>query len=179
MSRISREAAARFALRSLTAGIFLLAAGLLLSQHIETLQWPSTLGTVERVVLAPASDPDDSRSPGERFRPQVSYTYEVDGKTYTAEHVAVFDWIYRDRRRASEYLQQFDIAARNRVPVYYDPENPEEAILIRHIPWRRLEVMLALLVLVILPVSVVAFSLVDLIRGGRSREGDHSRGRFW
>jgi hypothetical protein len=179
LSRISREAAARFALRSLTAGIFLLAAGLLLFQHIETLSWSSTLGTVDRLVLAPASDPEDSRSPGERFRPQVTYSYEVAGESYTAEQLSVFDWIYRDRRRASQYLSRFDIAQRNRVPVYYNPDDPGEAVLIRHIPWLRLEVVLAILILVILPTAVVAFSFVDLLRGGRSREGDQSRGRFW
>jgi hypothetical protein len=40
-------------------------------------------------------------------------------------------------------------------------------------------VVLAILILVILPTAVVAFSFVDLLRGGRSREGDESRGRFW
>ncbi|MFW5695132.1 MAG: DUF3592 domain-containing protein [Alkalispirochaeta sp.] len=179
MSRISRVAAIRFTLRSLTAGFFLLAAGLLLSQHLQTLQWPSSLGTVDRVVIAPSSDPDDSRSPGEQFRPEVSYTYEVDGESYTSQRLGVFNWIYRDRRRASAYLERFDIAARNRIPVYYNPDDPEESILIRHIPWRRVEVVLAVLFLVVLPVSVVAVSLVDLIRGGRSRDGDTSRGRFW
>lgn len=181
MSRLARAAAIRFALRSLTAGFFLLAAGLLLFQHLETLQWPSTLGTVERVVVAPSSDPDDSRSPGEQFQPQVSYSYEVEGETYTSEQLSVFKWIYPNRRRATAYLDRFDIDARARVPVYYDPQNPEDAILIRHLPLQRLEVLLALLVLVILPVGVVLFSLVDFLRVARSGNGntDTSRGRFW
>ena len=85
MSQISREPIIRFALRSLTSAFFLLAAGLLLYQHLETLQWPSTLGTVERLVIAPSSDPDDSRAPGERFRPEVTYRYDVDGEEFTGE----------------------------------------------------------------------------------------------
>ncbi len=180
MTRIARAAAIRFALRSLTAGFFLLAAGLLLSQHLQTLQWPSTLGTVDRVVIAPSSDPDDSRSPGEQFQPQVSYSYEVDGEMYTSEQLGVFDWIYRNRQRAAAYLDQFDIDARARVPVYYDPQHPEEAILIRHLPWYRVEVLLGVLVLIMLPLGVVLFSLIDLLRvSDRSRGEDTSRGRFW
>jgi hypothetical protein len=170
---------ARFVLRSLTAGIFLLAAGLLLFQHMKTLNWPSTLGTVDRLVVAPVSDPEDSRSPGERFRPQVTYSYEVEGQSYTADRLSVFDWIYRDRQRATQYISRFDIEQRGRVPVYYNPDDPGEAVLIRHLPWQRLEVVLAALFLVVLPTAVVAFSFMDLLRGGRSREGDHSRGRFW
>lgn len=179
MNRPTRVAAIRFALRSLTAGFFVLAAGLLLSQHLQTLRWPSTLGMVDRVVIVPTSDPDDSRSPGEQFRPHVVYSYEVDGVTYTSEQVGVFNWIYRNRQRAAAYLDQFGIAARARVPVYYNPDNPEDAILIRDLPWYRVEVLLGLLVLIILPVGVVLFSLVDLIRVGRSRSNDTSRGRFW
>ncbi len=169
----------RFALRSLTSAFFLLAAGLLLYQHIETLQWESTLGTVERVVIAPSSDPDDSRAPGERFRPEVTYRYDVDGEEFTGEELAVFDWIYRDQERASAYLDRFDIEQRNRVPVFYNPDEPSEAVLIRDLPVHRIEVLLAFLVLIILPLAVVGFSLVDLLRGGRSRADDTSRGRFW
>jgi len=174
-----RVAAIRFALRSLTAGFFVLAAGLLLSQHLQTLRWPSALGTVERVVIAPTSDPDDSRSPGEQSRPHVVYSYEVGGMTYTSEQVGVFNWIYRNRQRAAAYLDRFDIVARARVPVYYNPENPEDAILIRDLPWYRFEVLLGLLVLLILPVVVVLFSFFDLLRAGRSGDNDESRGRFW
>lgn len=166
-------------LRSLTAGFFLLAAGLLLYQHLETRQWPSTLGTVDRLVIAPSSDPDDSRSPGERFRPEVSYSYEVDGEPYSAKQLAVFDWVYRDRERAASYLDRFDIAQRNRVPVYYNPDDPGEALLIRDLPVRRFEVLLAILLLVILPVGVVTFSLIDLLRAGTTQRNDTSRGRFW
>ena len=179
MSRRTREVALRFTLRSLTAGFFLLAAGLLLSQHLRTLQWPSTLGTVDRLVIAPSSDPEDSRSPGERFRPEVSYSYDVDGESYSADQLAVFDWIYRDRERAASYLNRFDIAQRNRVPVYYNPDDPGEAVLIRHLPWQRVEVLLALLILIILPVGVVAFSFVDLLQTKTGRNDDTSRGRFW
>lgn len=174
-----RAALIRFGLRSLTALFFLLAAGVLLGQHLRTLDWPATLGTVERMVIARAGDAADSRAPGERFQPAVSYRYEVDGTTYEATQIAVFDWIYPTRAGAERYMRRFGIETGARVPVYVNPEDPEESILIRHLPLRRLEVILAILFLVVLPLSVVVFSLLDVMRGGGHRGDDRSRGRFW
>ena len=156
-----------------------MAAVLLLSQHRTTMGWPATLGTVERLVIVPTGDPNDSRAPGERFQPQVTYRYEVDGEYYEAEKISVFDWVYRNEERARLYLERFDIRAGERIPVYFNPETPEEAVIVRDIPWGRLEVILAVVVLIGLPVAVVAFSLFDLVRGGASRRDDQSRGRFW
>lgn len=169
----------RLALRSLTATFFILAAVLLLSQHLRTLDWPGTLGTVEEVVVARSGTEGDSRAPGERFVPRVAYRYEAEGQRFRGTTVAVFDWIFPNRERARAYLDEFAITAGARVPVYYNPEHPEEAILIRHIPIRRLEVIGVFLFLVVLPLAVVLFSLLDLLRDGTSRRNDGSRGRFW
>jgi hypothetical protein len=169
----------RFALRTLTAAFFLLAAGVLLSQFRMWADRPATLGSVEEVVIRRAGDPDDSRAPGERFQPAVFYRYEVDGTTLEGERITVFEWIYRNEERARFSLERSGIRRGARVPVYYNPDDPSEALLVRSIPWGRGEVILAILFLAILPLSVVLFSLMDLVRGGRSRHDDESRGRYW
>lgn len=174
-----RNAIIRLTLRSITAGFFLLAAVLLLNQHWATLRWPATLGTVQEVVIAPVGDPEDSRAPGERFQPRVAYTYSVDGRTFESSSIAVFDWVFSSRARAAAYLARYDIRRGERVSVYYDPEEPSASILIRAVPLRRLEVILGFILLVLLPIGVVAFSILDVIRGGRSRPNDSSRGRLW
>jgi hypothetical protein len=169
----------RFALRTLTAAFFFLAAGVLLSQFRVWADRPAALGTVEEVVIRLAGDPDDSRAPGERFQPAVFYRYEVDGTTFEGERIAVFDWIYRNEERARLALAEAGIRRGARIPVYYDPADPSVALLVRSIPWARGEVILALLFLVVLPLAVVLFSLRDLLQGGPSRRDDQSRGRFW
>lgn len=174
-----RNAIIRLTLRSVTAGFFLLAAALLLNQHWATLEWSVTLGTVTAASTAPVGDPEDSRAPGERFQPRVAYTYSVDGEDYEAETIAVFDWIFSSKQRASSYLSRYGIRQGERIPVYYDPAQPSTSIIIRSIPLRRLEVILGFVLLVLLPIGVVAFSILDVVRGGRSRSDDSSRGRMW
>lgn len=174
-----RNAVIRLALRSVTATFFLLGAVLLLSRHWTTLDWPATLGTVESVVVAPVGDGGPDDAPGEQFRPAVTYRYEVDGTAYTGRRVAVFDWVYRNRDRTAGYLQRHGIQMNARIPVYYDPEEPERSIVVRELPLRRLEVILGVLLLVVLPVAVIVFSIVDLFRDGGSRRDDRSRGRLW
>jgi hypothetical protein len=175
----NRNAWIRLGLRSVTATFFIIGALLLLGRHWTTYNWPSTLGTVERISVEPVGDPEDSRAPGERFRPNVSYTYTVDGNAYTASQVTVFDWVYRTEERARGLLAEAEIRSGERAPVYYDPDDPETAVLVRGVPWHRLEVILGLLFMVALPVAVVFFSTVDLLRGGISRNDDESRGRLW
>jgi len=175
----NRNAWIRLGLRSVTATFFLLGAILLLGRHWTTYDWPSTLGTVERASVTPVGDPADSRAPGERFRPLVTYRYTVAETDITGSRVTVFDWVYRNEERVRKRLSDAGIRNGERVPVYYDPEDPENAVLVRGVPWDRLEVHLGLLFMVVLPVLVVVFSIVDVVRGGASRRGDESRGRLW
>jgi hypothetical protein len=79
----------------------------------------------------------DSRAPGERFQPAVFYRYEVDGTTLEGERIAVFEWIYRNEERARFSLERSGIRRGARVPVYYNPDDPSEALLVRSIPWGR------------------------------------------
>lgn len=169
----------RFGLRTLTATFFVLSAVLILSRHTETLEWPATLGLIEEFAAVRAGDPEDSRAPGERFRLFARYHYEIDGRIYESTRIAVFDWVYRSSARALAYADRFGLGADERVPVYYNPDDPSEAVLIRHLPWNRLEVVIGVLFLVVLPLCVVVYSLFDVLRGGRSRNDDRSRGRFW
>lgn len=156
-----RNAFIRLILRGITAGFFLVAATLLLGRYWVTLDWPSTLGTVERITYRTVGDPDDSRAPGERFRPEIEVTYTVDGESYRGGTLTVFDWVYRSRERAVQYVERFGIRSGERVPIYYDPENPSRSVVIRHFPWFRVEVILGVLLLIVLPVGVVLFSIFE------------------
>lgn len=174
-----RAAVLRFLLRSITTGFFLATALLLLSQYTRTADWSSTLGRVDELAIVPSGDPDDSRAPGERFEIVIRYTYGMNGQEYEGSQVGVHNWIYARQSHAIRYLEQHDIQSGERVPVFVNPADPSESVLVRSIPFRRLEVLLVIVLLMILPAGVIVFSLVDLLRGGSSRGDDHSRGRFW
>ncbi len=178
-----RNALIRLGLRSVTAGFFFLAAFLLMSRHTATLSWQTVVGTVDEVAIAAVGDPGDSRAPGERFRPAVSYRYTVNGgdtsaREYSGSTIAAYPWIFANRDRVVAYLERHGISRGARVPVHYNPDNPAQAVLVREIPWRRLEVIVAFLFLVLLPAAVMATSVIDFVRG-TGRPEDNSRGRFW
>jgi len=177
MSR--RIALFRLGLRTLTAAFFFLAAVLLLGRFWSTGAWSSTLGTVESVSIVPSGDPGDSRAPGDQVRISTTYTFSAGNSERTGTTIAVFDWVFRNRDRAQRYLDRYGIVPDDRIPVYYDPEDPSRSVLVREIPWGRFEVIAGLLFLVLLPGAVVVFSIIDVVRGGASRRGDGSRGRFW
>lgn len=173
----ARAAALRFALRATTAGFFLLGASLILGRFTEARDWPAVLGTVEELILVETDT--GGMVPGSHYRVRAAYRYEVDGAVYYGSTLAVYDWVYRSEERAHVRLEREGVRVGARVPVYYDPTAPERALLVRGIPWNRLEVILGLLFLGVLPVAVVVFSAIDLLRGGASRRDDRSRGRFW
>lgn len=174
-----RAALIRVALRTITATFFFAAAALLISQFARTADWPAALGRVEELAIVPSGDADDSRAPGDQVQIQVGVAWELDGVARVTTRLAPFDWVFPNRARAERYLERAGIAPGQRVPVWYNPTNPDDALLVRAIPWYRFEVITVLIFLVLLPSAVVAFSVVDLVRGGRSRDDDASRGRFW
>lgn|GEM_PF-1207750 len=175
----SRAALLRFVLRATTAGFFLVGAILIGGRLNEGRHWPAVLGTIQELRLEESGAGEDGATPGTQYRIRAGYSYEIDGVSYEGTRLTVYDWVYRNEERAGAWLTSRGLAPGARVPVYYDPEEPERALLVPGIPWNRLEVILGLLLLGVLPVAVVVFSVVDLLRGGASRREDRSRGRFW
>lgn len=66
---------------------------------------------------------------GGGYRPQVSYTYEVDGVAYTSHRSS---YAYRGYRKS--IAEQQLAALPDDVEVHYDPAAPEEAYLEKHTP---------------------------------------------
>ncbi len=161
----------RLFFRTVTATFFVAGALVLLGQYRQVQQWPQVTGRVERAEVVISGDPEDSRVPGQRYEPLVSYRYHVDGDPYQAERLAVHRWIYRRRENAREYLATRDIYRGATVPVYYNPGDPAEAVLVADVPWWRGEVLVVLLLMVVLPLVVVAVELVTYISALRSPEG--------
>jgi hypothetical protein len=81
---------------------------------------------------------------------EVRYTYVVDGQTYHGRQVRFFEWLlYSDGADLEWQHAHRDVPV---VTVYYDPEQPERAVLVREVErervtaaavWRALVVVVA------------------------------------
>ncbi len=85
--------------------------------------WPAVAGRVE-VSKARANRPDNGM-PGYRY--VVVYRYTVDGEEWDGDMVAAGKLFYATRRWVEQRLAPYPVGAR--VTVYYDPEDPETAVL--------------------------------------------------
>ncbi|MGH9849160.1 MAG: DUF3592 domain-containing protein, partial [Blastocatellia bacterium] len=61
-----------------------------------------------------------------RYYPAVRYRYEVDGRTYSGKRL-YFDEVASTERWAARLARKYPVGAT--VPVYFDPANPERALL--------------------------------------------------
>ncbi len=57
----------------------------------------------------------------------MQYTYEVDGATYIGSDVAKLETSYSSYADAQSYVEQHAVGSH--VVVYYNPDNPYEAVL--------------------------------------------------
>jgi len=71
---------------------------------------------------------------------QVRYTYVVDGQTYHGRQVRFFEWLlYSDGKDLEWQHAHRDVPV---VTVYYDPEQPERAVLVRKVERERVIALL-------------------------------------
>lgn len=64
-----------------------------------------------------------------RYEPVVLYQYEVDGKTRSGNSLVLNSNPLDTRTEAEELLEDFQVG--NEVPVFFNPENPDESCLVR------------------------------------------------
>jgi hypothetical protein len=88
--------------------------------------WPSTLGTVTDSRIQMRSDSDGGRT----SYPFVQYTYEAMGRSYQSQKV--IPGMDVGGSGAHKVVERYPIGAQ--VMVYYNPENPSEALLERGMP---------------------------------------------
>ena len=127
-------------LLAVLAGLALLASGGVLgaAQYATLSGYESTTGTVERaqVEMIPnkvfrGNLTSETLFDTDLYAPNVSYTYTVDGETYTAENVAPgTDMVMGDRDRLVAALGSVHTGART---VRYHPDDPADAYLLKRL----------------------------------------------
>ncbi len=102
-------------------------------QALGSKRWPSVSGKIlsANVIYCPPVNTDmDSGIRHGTYRPVLEYAYEVNGKSYRANHRVFGDEAvaYGSSGRAEAIIG--DYPPDKTVEVYYDPTDPENAVLI-------------------------------------------------
>ncbi len=85
--------------------------------------WPTVSGTVLASEVRHYGITESARR---RYYPAVTYRYEVDGRTYSGKRM-YFDEVASTESWAAELARKYPVGST--APVYYDPADPECALL--------------------------------------------------
>jgi hypothetical protein len=111
-------------------GIILLAYIVKMREVRRAARWPSTTGTVTASKVGSRKETDMDGKSSYVNEPQVTYEYEVNGVSYQASRISLAERIAGADVQAT--LSRYP--AGKSVPVYYDPDDPEQAVLERAVP---------------------------------------------
>lgn len=93
--------------------------------------WPSTRARITKSEMREEYDNHADVTTAINV-PVVEYEYTLGDRTFQGTHVSGADNI-GTRPQAQETLDHYSLGAT--VPVYYNPKNPDEAVLERDLPW--------------------------------------------
>lgn len=112
----------------LLAGLYFIYQGIIqgtkAKKAMET--WQKVPGVILSAKISSHRIHNSKRPPHTTYRPDVSYQYEVQGQTYTADSLGFGTSTY-GLSKAEKMLSPY--AAGGKVTVYYDPQDPAQAVL--------------------------------------------------
>ena len=97
----------------------------LLREATATKQWPEVTGTVEGSQVF-----SQRRNSGTDWHVVVRTSYFVDGARYESERYSITGHLGADSQQGAETLAR-GFRAGDEVPVFYDPDDPARAVLVR------------------------------------------------
>lgn len=104
----------------LCSGVYLLRS---LIRRRASQNWPTTTGTILESSLDEDSD---------GYAPHVAYAYAVAGKRYTNDRIYFHTSQSGTKHAAQKHLSAYPMGTR--VDVYFNPQNPHDSVLNRHMP---------------------------------------------
>jgi hypothetical protein len=117
----------------------------------DTLRWPAVPGRITNAELCA-----DTSGDGVSYFPHVTYSYEVDGKIFENDAIAIGGSTGTFRGRAQRWLDRHPKGSL--VTVHYDPSDPTSAVLQRRSTNARLATLIGLVALVA-GVAMIGFAL--------------------
>ncbi len=91
-------------------------------------QWPSVMGRIVASEVRESSSMDSEGDTSTMYKPYVQYEYNVMGSPFTGEKVSIGLTVsHGSPSQPREIVAKYPVGAS--VPVYYNPENPADAVL--------------------------------------------------
>jgi hypothetical protein len=96
----------------------------------ESLNWPETKGTVTESAVKKDYDTDAEGFTTTTYVPEINYQYEVNNVTFTNQRISFGGTTsYSSQKKAEQALSQYPLNAT--VPVFYNPDNPDDSVLVK------------------------------------------------
>ena len=115
----------------LIAGIVMLGyGGFFIYKGYKSRNWPQTTGTIAAAYVERKTSRDsNTRKTSYKYMARIRYVYKVNGRSYTNDEIGYGKNQYTSRKesKTKKYLQQFPVG--KPVKVFYNPENPAQAVL--------------------------------------------------
>ncbi len=100
---------------------------------------------------------------GNNVWPKIEYVYHIDEREYWGEHL-FHDNVHNNTNSAYARKVAYQVACAYKdsgeIDIYYNPENPEQAVLDVHIPWKINFILLFVAGLIALHLVMMALKLV-------------------
>lgn len=97
----------------------------------ESQNWSSTPGIITESYVRKEENRDSDGYPTTSYYPEVRYAYEFLGTKYTGDKIAFGESVGGSLKKAQDALAQYPVG--KNMAVYYDPNNPEDAVLERRV----------------------------------------------
>ena len=98
-----------------------------------SLSWPQVMGTIIGGGIDQSrSERDDDGVCSVTYTPKVQYRYVVEGVTLVGARISHVESSYQDHRKAEAELAPYPVDSP--VVVYFNPQKPSEAVLVRKAP---------------------------------------------
>jgi hypothetical protein len=126
--RMTRQIPLAFPMMIGAIGLILIAVSAIsLVKAQATKNWPSVAGKVIRAQIVPVEKIREKKQKLVLFRPEVVYSYTVDGKEFVTDTIRADLSAQAQTAEAELLLEKYP--AGQSVAVFYNPANPAEAVL--------------------------------------------------
>ncbi|MBN2533018.1 MAG: DUF3592 domain-containing protein [Spirochaetales bacterium] len=125
------------------------------TSSLQTFSWEITDGLILSASIIQRLDSDNQIE----YYPEVSYSYSIEGKEYRSTRISLFQVGNGTKSEAATIVNRYPTG--KNITVYYDPQNPGNAVLVRGIsPF--VMTILYILVVIVLAAGIIAAIMVPL-----------------
>jgi hypothetical protein len=93
----------------------------------ESRSWPTVKGRITQCDVVRKGGTTGRGVSNVRYEIELAYSYTVDGKRFRGDRMQVFGVSHKFEDDAQEHARQYPVG--KAVPVYYNPDDPEDAVL--------------------------------------------------